>query len=391
MKNQSPYEIVLVCDFQVGLVLRILDVYRYFRKPPRIILVRRTDERSSAWPLSSMRVEVIPLPVKGLESSGLVHRFGAICAVIAYLLYSFVLYLRIRHRCNAIRLVHARFIFPQGLFGLVLARLFKVPLVVSAEGSDVNAIMRRNAVLRAICGFVLDRADRTIAVSIPLQRTLQQFGIAESVYLPNSIDTTSIRPNNDSCKSDCILFVGSMTRNKRPLVLLHAFERVLARIASASLVMCGNGPLLEAVKQEIQQKHLDAKVKLYPRAKPELVIQLLSQAGVFVLPSESEGLSQALLEAMAAGKVIVASSNESHKDLFRDGRSALLFRLDDEKDLAEKIVTGLTDDQLRSKLSRSVRQLCLRQFSTEKIAPRLEMIYLTAASGEIKTSFEVRS
>jgi len=383
----SPYEILLVCDFQVGLVLRILDVYRYFRKAPQVILVRRTNERSSVWPQSSVRVEVVPLPVKGFESSDLASRFGAICAVIAYLTYSLVLYLRLRGRSNVIRLVHAHFIFPQGLFGLVLARLFRVPLIISAEGSDVNTIMRRNAPLRAICRFVLNRADRIIAVSIPLQRTLRRFGMVRTLYLPNSVDTATISPDSDCRKSDCILFVGSMTCNKRPLVLLRAFERVLARIDTATLVMCGDGPLLEAVRLEIQRKQLGAKVKLYPRAKPELVIQLLSQAGVFVLPSESEGLSLALLEAMAAGKVIVASSNESHNAVFRDGRGALLFRVDDDKDLADKIVTGLIDDQLRSRLSRSARELCLRKFSTKEIAPRLEMVYLRTEPGEIKTSF----
>jgi glycosyltransferase involved in cell wall biosynthesis len=291
-------------------------------------------------------------------------------------MHVFFIALRLIRRRHAIHLLHAHFIFPQGLFGLILARLCRVPFVLSAVGDDVNVMLRRNAVLRTICRFLMAQADVTIAVSLPLQRALKQFGIANTVHLPNSVDTTTIFPGGELPKSASILFVGSMTTNKRPLMLLRAFERVVTEVPEATLTMCGDGPLMQAVQDRIRQNQLDGKVRLVPRATPESVIRLLSQADVFVLPSQSEGLSNALLEAMAAGRVIVASSNESHSEILRDGVDALLFRLDDEKDLAGQIVLSLTDDQVRSRLSRSARELCLRQFSAAENGPELEKIYL---------------
>jgi glycosyltransferase involved in cell wall biosynthesis len=109
-----------------------------------------------------------------------------------------------------------------------------------------------------------------------------------------------------------------------------------------------------------------------------MVRGLLLQARVFVIASEHEGLSNALLEAMATGKIVVASSNESHREILRDGHEALLFRIDDEEHLAGLLISALTNGELGERLSRSARDLCARKFSSTVLGPRLEMIYSAA-------------
>jgi glycosyltransferase involved in cell wall biosynthesis len=167
-----------------------------------------------------------------------------------------------------------------------------------------------------------------------------------------------------------------MTERKRPLCLLHAFERVVDEVPEATLIMVGSGPLSRIIEQEICQKNLGDKVRLYPSVPYALLQELLSRAAVFVLPSTYEGLSLALLEAMSSGKVIVASANASNRDVLRHGTNALLFQLDDEKELAEQIALGLTDQQLRLRLSRSARALCVREFSNSVVARKLEEMYM---------------
>lgn len=373
-QHASP-SIVVVCDATPGLVARKLDIYRFFRKPVRIVLVRR-GAPFFLDPRIRVEQERICLPLQGDEhEKNALSNMAAALSVIGYLLHTFFLATKLHRRGLDIQLVHAHFIFPQGLFGVVLARLCRVPFVISAVGDDVNQMMRRNTPLRAVCRFVLARADVTIAVSRPLQRALQRSGVS-SIYLPNSVDTTSISPKRQSPRNNSILFVGTMMSAKRPILLLRAFERVVARVPEAALIMVGRGPLREAVEKNIRERKLDDKVRLIPVATPGFVIGLLSRVQVFVLPSQSEGLSNALLEAMAAGKAIVASDNESHRAMFRNGDNALLFRLDDHEDLAEKITLILTDRRLRSRLSRSARELCVQRFSTTQLGPKLENLYL---------------
>jgi len=374
---QGSISLVLVSDAGPGLATRELDIYRFFRKPPRVVLARR----GASFPIDRRIVvqpEIIHLPVIGLEDKRLSNKFLAGISVIGYLLHAVRLAVRLRRRKFNIQLVDAHVVLPQGLFGLILARLCRVPLVIEATGTDVNQEMRKNAALRAICRLVLARANAIIAPTRSLQRGLRVFGNTESVYLPNSVDTISIFPTSTPPKDNSILFVGRMTENKRPLLLLRSFEKVSARIADATLTMCGDGPLMEAVQKRILQKQLDGKVRVISHATPRGVIELLSQAEIFVLPSESEGMSFALLEAMASGKTIVASSNESHREVFQDKHGALLFQLDDEQDLAEQIISALTNRHLRSESSHFARELCVREFSNSEVGPRREKIYLEA-------------
>jgi len=377
MPERNSYDIVLVCDAQRFLMSRKLDLYRFFARPPRIILVRRgapfpTDPRIS------VEGETIHLPAIGFEQKKIASTMLAALSSIGYLLNVFVLAFRLRWKKVKPQIVHAHFIFPQGLLGFLLSRIWRVPLFISAVGSDANVLMRANAAMRKICCFLMTQAYVTIAVSRPLQRVLQQFGIENAIYVPNSIDTSSICPTSRSPTGDMILFVGAMTENKRPLLLLRAFERVVSRVPTARLTMCGDGPLRETLETSVLQGQLQDKVRVFPQATSQFVMDLLSQASVFVLPSRHEGLSHALLEAMAAGKVIVASSNESHNEMFRSGRDALLFGVDDEEKFAELLILALTDEEIRSALSRSARQLCLEQFSLHIVAPRVEAIYLKA-------------
>lgn len=372
-KSGSAYEVLLVCDLRQP--TRILDVYRFFKEPPRIVLIRRGKQIPTD-PRLSVKTQQVPLPMISLEGQ---HIVSAFLSAALYLVYSLISYYKVRGQDSNVRLVHAHFIFPQGLFGLLLARFLRVPLIVTAVGSDVNVLMRSSALFRTACRFVTKQADLTIAVSRPMQRQLCQFGVANSIYLPNSVDTSSIRPITSPSQLGArrtILFVGNLVAGKRPILLIRAFERVLAKVPGTILMMVGDGPLKDPVREQVLQRGLAANVRFFPRVPPQSVIQMLVRASVFVLPSVREGLSLALLEAMASGKVIVASANESHREILRNGSDALLFHPDNEEELAEQLISSLTNDRLRSKLSQSARQLCLREFSNTAIGEKLEGIYL---------------
>ena len=215
-------------------------------------------------------------------------------------------------------------------------------------------------------------------MSIPLQERLIRHGVSNVVYIPNSVDRGSIAQVDRSQDENSIIFIGSMTNRKRPMVMLKAFEIVAAKIRGARLVMIGEGPLRRLVEDEIRKKNLNTQIKVFPYVETALLESLRSHSRIFVLPSASEGLSLALVEAMAAGQALIVSRIESHTAVLQHAQSALFFELDNPEDLARQMYTLMTDANLRLQLSESAVSLFEAQFSNTIIARRLEALYTAA-------------
>jgi glycosyltransferase involved in cell wall biosynthesis len=196
--------------------------------------------------------------------------------------------------------------------------------------------------------------------------------------VPNSVDPCSVQTVDESAKDDAILYVGSMTQNKRPLVLLKAFDIVAKVIPTATLYLCGKGPQMEAIRREIATRGLAERVKCLSYVNQQTLNRIRAKTTLFVLPSATEGLSLALLEAMAAGQAVIASRNESHATILDNGENALLFEIDDSEELARQIMVAIGDRALRSRISRSAKNLVEKEFSNIVVAERLESIYLRA-------------
>ena len=101
---------------------------------------------------------------------------------------------------------------------------------------------------------------------------------------------------------------------------------------------------------------------------------LLSQATIFALPSLREGMPYSLLEAMACGKPIVGTNVVGIRDLIKDSKNGLLVPPRNEKELANALLTLLTDRKLRSTFSRNARREALNH-SWENISGKIEMLY----------------
>src|SRR3989339_162283 len=100
-------------------------------------------------------------------------------------------------------------------------------------------------------------------------------------------------------------------------------------------------------------------------------IKKIDSCKVFVLPSKREGMSVALIEALARKRIVIASDNPAAKDLIQDGKNGFLFGIGNEKALAEKIDLALSgkNDKIRVEARKSVLQ-----FSWDKVIKKLEKI-----------------
>jgi glycosyltransferase involved in cell wall biosynthesis len=171
------------------------------------------------------------------------------------------------------------------------------------------------------------------------------------------------------------LFAGRVSREKDLDRLLTAWRSVAASNSEARLTLAGEGGQFRSVETEIQ-----ARVATEPILRRTVgllgwvadVHTVLADNDVFVLPSLEEGMSNALLEACAWGRVVVASDIPANRAVLGDDYP-LLFPPGDTHALSTSLQRAFTDDPLRLAASNRLRARA-ESFSTNAVLPRLEAL-----------------
>lgn len=168
-------------------------------------------------------------------------------------------------------------------------------------------------------------------------------------------------------KKSVILTVARLSFQKGIDLLLRAFAAVVSNFPDYQLILIGDGELTEELKNLAAELAISGQV-LFLGRRPD-VNDWLRISNLFVLPSRSEGLSFALLEAMAAGVPILASDASSIPDLIEDGLEGILFENGSVEDLTEKLFQALSNPQNRQEMASNARRKA-EGFSQEKMVER---------------------
>ncbi len=166
--------------------------------------------------------------------------------------------------------------------------------------------------------------------------------------------------------------VGWLLPVKGPMYLLKAMERVWENHGEIKLIFVGKGGLEWQLRAEASRAGVSSKVGLlgWRDDVPE-IMQILD---VFVLPSLNEGMGRVLVEAMAAGKPIIASRAGGIVDLIKDGENGLLIEPGDVDGLYLAIERLLNDTKMRYDMGQRGKVIA-RGFSLERMLEKIEVLY----------------
>ncbi|MGH3017821.1 MAG: glycosyltransferase, partial [Gaiellaceae bacterium] len=214
--------------------------------------------------------------------------------------------------------VYAHFLVPAGLLAAISSR---APLVVTAHGQDV-ANAASNAAIRRATRWVCRRAAAVVAVSGYLRSELERAvpearGKTEVVDCGVDVERFSLAPAPDGAAS--YLFVGTLTERKNVVRLADAFERLGDE--NATLTLVGDGPLRPALSGR-------RGVRLVGAVSHDEVREHMAGARVVCQPSLVEPLGQALLEAMAMGRSVVATNVGGPSEFVTEESGVLVDPLD---------------------------------------------------------------
>lgn len=201
--------------------------------------------------------------------------------------------------------------------------------------------------------------------------------------------------NRNKLNRNCIVITGAMNTKKfspdtqestydlvyvarlAPVKGLPLFLDVIAKLKewkpNILVSIVGDGPLLEQLTQ--QQEKLNLKDNLHFLGKIKDVVPTLRKSKVFVLLSENEGMSIAMLEAMSCGLPVVIRNVGDLRDAIQNGQEGILLDEEDTNEIATKILALLNDSNLRLKQSIAARKMIIQQFSTEAITNRWNEVF----------------
>ena len=231
---------------------------------------------------------------------------------------------------------------------------------------------------RALETFALRRANHVTTICEGLRRDIVARGIPEDkvTVIPNAVDidafefdmTPDLALKAELGLSDCVVvgFIGSFYAYEGLDLLLAALPDVLQRLPKVRLLLVGGGPEEAALRALAERLGVAAKVVFAGRVPHQYVHRYSSIVDVFAFPRHSMRLTELVtplkpLEAMAHGRLVLASDVGGHKELIRDGETGVLFRADDVASLSDAIVRLLGEPERWPRLLKQGRAFVERE------------------------------
>jgi glycosyltransferase involved in cell wall biosynthesis len=263
--------------------------------------------------------------------------------------------------------------YPDTYVAGLLARDSACPLVANVIGSDINELPNKPH-MRPYVKAALDSAYRVIALSRAMQQRVVELGVeSEKVLVQyNGVDGERFRPDSKSDSrrrlgyaggGPLICYVGNLLPEKGPDILIKGFKVFTEKMQGqgADLVVLGDGPLMRLLESLVHEYDLDGRVRLLGRRPNAEVAVWVSAADVLCLPSLREGCPNVVLEALASGRPVVASSVGGVPELL-DKDNGLLVPPCQPQLLGEALAAAVSRDWCPEHLRSTVPCLSWRDF-----------------------------
>jgi glycosyltransferase involved in cell wall biosynthesis len=267
-----------------------------------------------------------------------------------------------------------------------LPRLLGKKTAVTVQGLDwqrkkwgrlASAVLRMGE--RASVRF----PNGTMVVAQTLQRRYRETHGIEAFYVPNG---GVLRERNEPRKilewglepGKYVLFLGRFSPEKGCHLLVDAFERVETDV---KLVMAGASSYCDEYSRELRT-HASERIRMLDWVSGETLDELLTNAMVFVLPSDLEGLSLALLDAMGAGLCVLTSDVPENREVV-DG-VGFTFQRGSAADLADRLRFLIANPAVREAAGRMAKKRIEEQYQWQKVAEDIEKAYFEVMGRELE-------
>ncbi len=266
------------------------------------------------------------LPTLSAPFHGLLMFLGTVLLVLR-------LHAQLRFDC-----IDAHFVYPDGFAAVLLGRLLRLPVVITAHGTDLN-VYARSSLLRPLIRWTLKRTQRVICVSVALKSIVSSLKIPADkvVVIPNGVDLDCFHPIDQAkarlklgmpLDAEVVVAVGQLISRKGHHFLIQAAAHLCAKFPHLLLFIIGEGSSEKSLQRRISALGLERHVSLIGGVKNDELFRWYSAANVTCLASAREGFPCVLLESLACGTPVVATAIEGTSELVSSLDLGLLVQQD---------------------------------------------------------------
>lgn len=233
-------------------------------------------------------------------------------------------------------------------------------------------------------------ADGVICNSEALKNIMLRFGVPDGRlrYIPNGVNTDFFRPALPvpSQRAQRVSCLARLAGDKDHKTLLTAFEKLVSDYPQSILRLVGDGPLEKEIHERILSSSAKKNIELFP-GTPD-VREHYAVTRIFALSSLREGQPNVLLEAMAAGLPICATSVGGIPHLVKDGVNGYLCPPGDSGALARNLARLLADPHLADAMGQANRDKAVQDFSFSPMVAAHEAFFESLSEGKNKSRME---
>jgi glycosyltransferase involved in cell wall biosynthesis len=227
--------------------------------------------------------------------------------------------------------------------------------------------------------------SRVVCVSQAVRKRLLEAGVPQEllVVVPDFVDCRHFHPalvhRESHDDRPAIVAVGRLTQEKGHAVLLAAMPLVARAVPGARLVICGQGSQEEALRKQAETEGMTGSIEFTGFVSD--VRPRLASADVFAMPSLSEGLGVAALEAMAMAKPVVASDAGGLPESVVQGETGVVVPAGDARALAEALIALLQDQARARRMGEAGRARAEAVYDKPRVVDRILALYDEVLAG----------
>lgn len=283
---------------------------------------------------------------------------------------------KIKANQNGIDLLDAHYMYPDGVAAACISKIYRMPLIITARGTDVNVISEI-WYLKPQIKWATRISDAIITVSNALSEKLIRQGVEKKKLhtIRNGVDFDKFEPNNTNkirskynITGNLILSVGNLIESKGHGIVIEAVKH----IPQTHLLIIGEGEYQEKLDKLILKLDLQNRVELVGSVDHSKMSEFYAASDFLILMSSREGMPNVVLESLACGTPVITTNVGDTKEVIVNEELGQVL----ERRSVDDLVNAINKQILKTNHESNIRQYAVNSFSWKTSCNKLKNIFI---------------